>query len=46
MNLGPTRTFKKKAETFRIICLGDISDYCPESPPKKSGGVFFYKMAD
>ena len=30
---------EKQAETFRI-CLGGISDYCPESP-KKSGGGFF-----
>ncbi len=30
--------WKKQADTFRI-CLGALSDYCPESP-KKSGGGF------
>ena len=30
---------EKQAETFRI-CLGGISDYCPESPNKSGGGFF------
>ncbi len=30
---------EKQAETF-WTCLGDISDYCPEST-KKYGGIFF-----
>ena len=34
----PGHLEKKQADTFRI-CLGGISDYCPESP-KKSGGEF------
>ncbi len=33
------RHLEKQAETFRI-CLGGLTDYCPESP-KKSGRGFF-----
>ena len=38
-NYDLTRHLDKQAEMFRI-CLGGLSDYCPESPNKSGGGFF------
>ena len=39
-NYNLTRTFRKTAETFRILCFEDLSDYCPESPKTIRWRVF------